>query len=327
MINTYNEYVSKLIHSVTQKFFDECGVYQLHRSVIKSYFETGICKRADEVPVSEYQYEGHMMQENIGNMLKYISLKQKLVFVFNRLNNANESTLRILLDNALKYGYYNHLAHIYVFAFDNKAEQFSEIKKLEENLPYFYKGINLAKRLGNERLLVEGYKKNIMIASTKGFFDISNYYYELLTEVELIKKNDFEIANIYNGLGYNNCAAENHTKSNEYYNKALIIFDKIKEPEYVGETLYNMALNAMLANEYKVASEYLEKCKQFCRENGYAFKEEIISMYCDEKEIRPKRWNLSLEGITLMQIESNVKSLAVQDSYIRQKHNMDFLSI
>ena len=760
MINTYNEYVSKLIHSVTQKFvadetkailikhynsldlnheivdkcfldkkeikyiyhefdssvmaeayepflsaikdifysdynmtleefFDECGVYQLHRSVIKSYFETGICKRADEVLVSEYQYEGHMMQENIGNMLKYISLKQKLVFVFNRLNNANESTLRILLgmidnekynnisiiatyneinnipdcvmdlwdeymnylvhanaiiawsfngnqvigdgknnfvfsvekmpkyieklnnmyymmaidqaeyyfnliyrkievekldiserylfdfmelyaevalmldkysdamiyaevmrniiddniinkefrnkyllsqiymlsgqveeskkcalecyaiaeeqgdefdmfrathanfvagysgwkknlfldkqpevpkillDNALKYGYYNHLAHIYVFAFDNKAEQFSEIKKLEENLQYFYKGINLAKRLGNERLLVEGYKKNVMIASTNGFFDISNYYYELLTEVELIKKNDFEIANIYNGLGYNNCAAENHTKSNEYYNKALIIFDKIKEPEYVGETLYNMALNAMLANEYKVASEYLEKClfinkilkrdglricnisklfglltlcyyrmgesysgkmtlqssmqyldhlfttdgnakridnfylwcddlflchynnalmlmddemyeeslnefkiaqkymeespgfqffsvvqycigkatlykhmgrqreaknilekcKQFCRENGYAFKEEIISMYCDEKEIRPKRWNLSLEGITLMQIESNVKSLAVQDSYIRQKHNMDFLFI
>ena len=686
------------------EFFDECGVYELHRSVLKSYFETGICKRADEVLVTEYQYECHMMQEAICNMLKYISSKEKLVFVFNRLNNANESTIRILLgmidnekyndisiiatynemnnipdcvldlweeymnylvrndsvvewsfnenkisnnfknnfifyvekipeyidklrnmyhmmairqaeyyfnliykkieveeldiperyafdfmelyaqialmldnnsdaiiyveamknisdkslseknntdrhnsdknisdkefrykyllsqiymlsglneeskkaalecyaiakeqgnefamfraelahfaavysgwkeiifldrhsevpnnllENAKKYGYYNQLAHIYVFAFDNNGEQFRDIDKLEENLKHFYKGINLAKSLGNESLLVEGYKKNVMVASTNGLFDICNYYYTLLTEVDLLKNNDFEIANIYNGLGYNNCAAENFEKANEYYNKALIIFDKLKEPEYVGETLYNMAINAMLANEYKIASEYLEvclfivkvlkidslrvcniskifglltlcyyrmgvtyssnmtlqsslqyldhlyttdvnderkddfylwdddlflchynnalilmdakryeeslnefkiarkyieaspgfmffsvtqycidkatlykrmgrkeeaenileKCQQFCEEKGYGFKAEMISMYRNGNKTKPMAMKLPLLGITLMQIENNVKSLAVQYSYIRQKHNMEFLTV
>lgn len=88
-----------------EEFFDSCGVYKLHRSVIKSYFETGVCKRVDEVLVSEYQYECHRMQENIDNMLQYISSKEKLVFVFNKLNNANESTIRMLLGMTLEMWY------------------------------------------------------------------------------------------------------------------------------------------------------------------------------------------------------------------------------
>ena len=681
----YKEY-----NMTIDEFLDECGVYELHKSVIRSYFETGICKRDDEVLYSEYQYEYQMMRENIDNMLKYISSNEKIVFVFNGLNDANESTLKILLgmidndkynnisiiatynemsnipdyvmdlwkeyldylvsndsviewsfgenksvndlkhdfnfsieklpdyieklknmyhmisicqaeyylnliykkiefekldiperqvfdfmelytqvalmldknseamiyaevmknisdnnicdkefrykyilaqihmfsgrndeaqkaaldcykiaqkkgdefamfradlahfvsgysgwkmkafldqyskasnsllENAEKYGYYNQLAHICVLAFDNKGEQFRDIAKLEENLQYFYKGINIAKKLGNERLIVEGYKKNVMVASTNGFFDISNYYYELLTEVDLIKNNDFEIAHIYNGLGYNNCTAENFEKANEYYNKALISFNKIEDTLFVGETLYNMAINAMLANEYKVASEYLEiclyiikalksdslricnfsklaglltlcyyrlgatyrckltlqaslqyldhlyvadlkdkkndefyhlwgddlflchynnalvlmneeryeeslkeftnaqkymeesigfqffsatqfcidkatlyirmgekdkaenileKCKQFCENKGYTFKAKMIEKYRNKTETNSQVCSLPLQGITLSQIESNVKSLAVQYSYVRQRHNMEFLSV
>ena len=681
----YDEYSMTI-----DEFLDECGVYELHKSVIKSYFETGICKRADEVLVSEYQYECNMMQKAIDNMLQYLSSKERIVFVLNGLNDANESTLRILLgmidnekynnisivatyneinnipeyvanlwknymehlsqtdsvvewsfndnkiatehkhdflvsvekipeyvenirnmyhmmaiqqaeyylnliykkfefekldipeklmfefmelyaetvlmldknseamiyaevmknidDNSIpdkeyrckyllswihmfsgrnkeaqkaalacyeiakkqgnefamfradmahfvsgysgwkinafldqysetsdsllkdaeKYGYYNQLAHICVLAFDNKGEQFKDIDKLEENLQYFYKGINIAKKLGNERLLVEGYKKNVMVASTNGFFETSNYFYELLTEVDLIKDNDLEIAHIYNGLGYNNCTAENYEKANEYYTKALIIFDRIKETLFVGETLYNMAINAMLANEYKIASEYLEvclyilkilksdclricnfsklaglltlcyyrlgatykckttlqsalqyldhlyvadanisrkdefyhlwgddlflchynnalilmdeeryeeslkefanaqkymeesigfqffsvtqfcidkatiykrmgeyekadnildRCKQFCEVKGYAFKARMIDAYRDKVDKNSMVWNLPLQGITLEQIENNLKSLEIVFSNSRQKHNMEFLSV
>lgn len=681
----YKEY-----NMTIDQFLDECGVYELHKSVIKFYFETGICKRDDEALVSEYQYECQVMQENIDNMLKYISSKEKIIFVFNRLNEANESTIKILLgmienkkynnisiiasynemnnipdyilnlwkdymdylirtdsivewsisenkimtdfrgnfifsvekipeyieklrnmyymmairqaeyylnliykniefekldipekyvfelmelytaialmlddnseamiyaevmknisdnsipdkdyrykyllaqihmfsgrneeaqkaalecyeiakkqgnefamfradlahfvagysgwkinafldqysepsnsllDDAEKYGYYNQLAHICVLAFDNKGEQFRDIDKLEENLKYFYKGINIAKKLGNERLLVEGYKKNVMLASTNGFFNTSNYYYELLIEVDLIKNNDLEIAHIYNGLGYNNCTAENFEKANEYYNKALVIFDRIKETLFVGETLYNMAINAILANEYKIASEYLElclytlkvlksdclricnfsklaglltlcyyrmgaiykckmtlqaalqyldhlyvsdvnvsrndefyhlwgddlflchynnalilmdeekyeeslkefanaqkymeesigfqffsvtqfcidkatiynrmgqidkadnilnKCKQFCEQKGYAFKARMIDGYRNKKNNASEVFSLPLKEITLKKIENNVKSLEVIYSNLRQKHNMEFLSV
>ena len=672
------------------QFLDECQVYELHKSVIKSYFETGICKRNDEVLVSEYQYECQIMQENIDNMLKYISSKEKIIFVFNRLNEANESTLRILLDmienekyknisiiatydemnnipdyvldlwkdymdylvctdsivewsigekqimtdansnfvfsvekiseyierlrnmyhllairqaeyylhliykkiefekldipdkfifefmelyaeialmldknseamiyaevmkniaddnihnkdfrykyllaqihmfsgrngkaqkvsmecydiakkqgnefnmfrsdlayfvagysgwkikaflgqysepsnnlidNAKKYGYYNQLAHILVLAFDNKGEKFGDVDKLEENLQYFYKGIKIARKLGNERLIAEGYRKNAMLASTNGYFNTSNYYNELLVKVDLIRNNDLELANIYNGLGYNNCTAENFEKSNEYYNKALLTFNKLKAPSFIGETIYNMAINAMLANEYKIASEYLElclyilkvlksdclricnfsklaglltlcyyrmgetykckmtlqsalqyldhlyisdvnvnreddfyhlwgddlflchyncalvsmdegkyemalkefenaqkymeeaigfqffsvtqfcidkanlynhmgqneradnilnECEKFCKQKGYAFKAKMIDDYRNKKEIESRTCTLPLKGITLKTIENNIKSLEVIYSNLRQKHNMEFLSV
>ena len=672
-----------------EDFLEKCGVYELHKSVIKSYFETGICKRSDEVLISETKYECTMMQESIASMLRYISDNEKILFVFNKINNASDTTIRILLsmidnekynnisviatynevnsipkymsnlwnkymeylhyndcivewnfseeqittdfnndfvflveymseylkklsnmyhlmairqaeyylgviyrkieveqlnipeeytfafmelysqialmldnnsdamiyaeemkninkskdkakefrykyilsnaymlsglneeakkaamecyhiaeelnneldmfrasimnfvstysgwkeimfldrhsevpssliENAKKFGYFNQLAHIYVFSFDNHACQCKDIEKLEDTLPFFYKGINLAKSMGNEQLLIEGYKKNIMIASTNGLVDVCNYYYTLLTEVDSIKNNEFEIANIYNGLGYNNCASEKYVKANDYYNKALIIFDKLNEPEYVGETLYNMAINAMLACEYNVAAEYLEvcisivrtlkidslricniskllglltlcyyrlgvsyscklthqssiqyldhlfsldidakrrpeyylwdddlflchynnalllmeaekyeqaldefynaqkymetsqgffffsatqfcidkailykrmgrneeainiieKCKEFCDSRGYIFKSNMLSAFLEEKENKPMRWNLSLKGVTLNQIENNIKLLAVQYSNRRQKHNMEFLSV
>ena len=411
--------------------------------------------------VEEQGNEFDMFRVELINFLSGYSGWKKKMFL-----DRNAEVSDALLEKAEKYGYYNQLAHIYIFAFDNKGEQFRDIEKQEENLKHFYKGIELAKSLGNEGLLAEGYKKNVMMASTNGFFDISNYYYELLMEVDLIKNDAFEMANIYNGLGYNNCTAEKFEKAHEYYNKALIIFDNIREPVYAGETLYNMALNAMLTNEYEIASKYLEQClfilkifkrdgfricnisklygllticyyrmgeiyssrmnlqssiqyldhlyttdvndkgtdkhlwgddlflchynnalllmfdekyeeslkeflnareyieaspgfqffsvaqycidlatlykrmdresdaeqiletgMQFCEERGYGFKTEMISSYCNEMEMKPVRWNLSLNGINLEQIENHVKALALQYSNKRQEHNMEFLSV
>lgn len=669
-------------------FLDECKVYELHKSVIKSYFEKGICKRADEVLISEIQYERGKMEESIANMLQYISLRETLLFVFNRINNANDSTLRILLsminnekynnisiistyneicevpeytaalwdkymdyldvndciiewnfndvanlydtknnfafavesmpeyllklsnmyhllainqaeyylriiykklgveklhipekyrfvfmelysnialmldnnsdalvyaqamknsdegtidnlfrykytmakihiysgqskdakrfakecidiatkqnndfnafrasllhfmadysgwrdvlflennaevspqllENAKRYGYLNQLAHIYVFAFDNDSEKYTEIEGLEDRLKYFYKGVKLALKLGNEQLLIEGYKKNVMISSSNGYFDVCNYYYTLWSEIPTVASNDFEKANIYNGLGYNCCANEKYAKANDYYNKALIIFNKLDEPEYVGETLYNMAINAMLASEYQIASHYLEEtlsiikmlrvdslrvcnvskiyglvaicyyrmgimyncriavqtclqyldhvyttdanedrksyanlwdddlflchyikgllyiederyddamksfcnaqkymasspgflffsatqfaidkallcihegkedeaksiieeCRDFCERRGYIYKVNMLQNFLEHKESMPMRWNISLKGITLREINENVSAIAVKKSYQRQREYVEFLAV
>lgn len=85
-LSSIKEIFYKEYDMTIDEFLDACGVYELHKSVLKSYFETGICKRADEVFASEYQYECHRMQEAIANMLKYVSSKERLIFVFNRLN-------------------------------------------------------------------------------------------------------------------------------------------------------------------------------------------------------------------------------------------------
>lgn len=160
------------------------------------------------------------------------------------------------LELAEKYGYENHLAYTYIFAYDNDAELLSED---EEKLVYFKKGIEIAQRLGNENLMLIAYRKNIMRSSLFGMFQVTNFYYHKSMEI-VGNKNPVMLADIYNGLGYNCCATEQYEKANGYYNKAIVIYYHLNMMNYVGETLYNMASNCMLAGEYMTACKYLLNC-------------------------------------------------------------------
>ena len=165
-----------------------------------------------------------------------------------------------LISEAEKYEYFNHVAHIYVYSFDNDRNKYADVSKIEYVLPEFSKGIEIATRLGNTQMMIEAYKKNIMIASTNGYYDVANYFYAKCQEV-VTKGNDlFEEAGIYNGMGYNCCTIEQYTKANEYFNKALLIYAKLDDIEYMNETIYNMAVNAILAEEYAMADSYLGTC-------------------------------------------------------------------
>ena len=48
-----------------------------------------------------------------------------------------------------KFGYLNHLAHIYVYSFNSDYLSFSVVEGMEERIPEFHKGIALAERLDN----------------------------------------------------------------------------------------------------------------------------------------------------------------------------------
>lgn len=160
------------------------------------------------------------------------------------------------LELTVQYGYENHRAYTYIFAYDNDVELLSES---DDNLPHFQKGIELAKKIGNEQLLVTAYRKNVMLSSLFGMFQVTNYYY--YKTMEIVKDKDpMKLADIYNGLGYNCCATEQYEEANTYYNKALLIYYNLNMMNYVGETLYNMSINCILAGECETAYNYLLSC-------------------------------------------------------------------
>lgn len=163
------------------------------------------------------------------------------------------------IEKALEYGYENHLAYAYIFAYDNDMHLLKEGKEIGEKLIYFQKGIKIAEKLGNQHLLLTAYRKNIMLSSSHGMFDVSNYYYKKSMEIAGDSK-PMKLADIYNGLGYSCCAAERYEEANGYYNKAIVIYYQLGMINYVGETLYNMAINCMLAGENEAAYNYLQTC-------------------------------------------------------------------
>lgn len=165
-----------------------------------------------------------------------------------------------LIERAEIYGYLNHIAHIYIYSFDNNKKKYKDVNKIEEKLPNFNMGIEIATHLGNTQLLIEAYKKNVMIASINGHYDVANYFYG--KSYEIVTKNNYlsEEAGIYNGMGYNCCTMEQYTKANEYFNKALLIYAKLDDIESINETIYNMAVNAVLAGDYALADSYFGIC-------------------------------------------------------------------
>lgn len=163
------------------------------------------------------------------------------------------------------YEYYNHLAHIYVYAFDNDPQKYRDVETVEKSIDNYNKGIAIASEMGNDKFLIDAYKKSVMTASSNGFFEVSNYFYGHFYKVASRMGNEFEIANIYNGMGYNCGTMEKYSKASEYFNKALSIFIKYNDVNYICETLYNMAINAMLAEEYSYADQYLNICLKTCK--------------------------------------------------------------
>ena len=59
----------------------------------------------------------------------------------------------LLLEKLNAYHYKNHLAHIYIYAYDNKPEIVAKAYRSEAFLIYFSKGVALAKEIGNEQLI------------------------------------------------------------------------------------------------------------------------------------------------------------------------------
>lgn len=209
--------------------------------------------------------------EQINN--PFLTFKTKLLALMNEFSGWRNLWLLTedkyvepeIIDECIRYEHYNHLAHIYVYAFDNDPSKYVSTETVDKNIENYNRGIAIANRIGNDRFIIDAYKKSVMTASTNGYFDVSNHFYSKCYEVVSRIGNEFEEANIYNGMGYNCSTMEKHSKASEYFNKALLIFTKLKDVNYISETLYNMAINAILAEEYTYADMFLTTCLKICR--------------------------------------------------------------
>ena len=170
-----------------------------------------------------------------------------------------------LIEKCLEFNYLNHLAHILVYSYGSDYHNFASIENLEEKIPEFYKGIALAEKIKNEHFLFEAYRKNIMLASIHGYFQVSIHFYERILEVAKKSNNKIQEAGIYNGLGYSSCGIENYKKANDYYNQALIIYYEYQMADQLVETLYNLGINAILAGEYQNAGNYFMEADHILR--------------------------------------------------------------
>lgn len=161
-----------------------------------------------------------------------------------------------LLEKLMQYGYRNHLAHIYIYAYDNSPGVVAKAYRSEAALFHFSKGVALAKEIGNEQLVYDAYQKTIMLASTNGMNEIALLY--IVRTYEFMKSHgNFYVARVISAIGYNLSAMGKNDLAKEYYDAAIKIFYDLKMPEDIAEVYYNRSLNYIMQDDYKAATHDL----------------------------------------------------------------------
>lgn len=225
-----------------------CESFESQRSLAQKNWEK--CTRiAEELDSDKYRF------------------MSKLLFYINSLDNWNSmfrwdrtfegEELDEFAEKAKEYHAYNHLAHIFFFGCGNEKENYINENLGCEDTKYFKEAMKIAQRLKNERVMISAWKKSVFMAQGYGCFGNVDYYYKKCLEIVEKQNNPVEEANIYNGLGFNRIVSEQFVLANDYFNKALDIFYAQKQYYFVAETLYNMATNAILADNYETAYNHL----------------------------------------------------------------------
>lgn len=183
-------------------------------------------------------------------LLRAIALMRGFVNVVFELECVAEYINDKFLEEIESYEYYNHLAYFCIYSFEQKKEYYIG-DNVDSNLKYFNRGLEIVKRLENDKFLMGAYKKCAMLYSVAGNIEEVDKNYKKCIDVLRRLNGREEVADIFNGLGYNRMVREDFEQANIYYNQALEIFYAECNPEMVSETFYNMSVNALMAEDYR----------------------------------------------------------------------------
>lgn len=157
-----------------------------------------------------------------------------------------------------RLGFINMLAHLCVFGFDDDEKTVRSVIDGTGEQKYFKQGIALGEQMNNLQFLVSAYAKNSVVFFEYGCYDVVEELCRKRLELLDDSMEPICLAHAYNGLGYYAGVAEQYQKAEEYFEKSLAEALRLKAGEEIAITLYNSAVNKMLAMEYTGAAEDLE---------------------------------------------------------------------
>ena len=221
------------------------GMEQLENKV-NSYIDRCIklAKKWDD-PLAEFKPE----------LLRVISNCNYWRDTFNK--NFSRTVSQEMLYKAEAYGFLNTLSHFLVFCFENHSEEVEGIIEGKVEPKYFNKGIELGERLDNKDFLIGAYTKNIVLFSKYGKHSVVDGLNQKKLEIFEQENNIVRKVHTYNGLGYNAGVAEQYVKAEGYFNQSMNESLLIRDEQEIAITVYNSAINKILAREYADAAEDL----------------------------------------------------------------------
>ena len=233
------------------EFLDYLSLYYFMKGT--SYMYQGKLEKAGNSAKSAYDYAVLAEDDTLIFKAELLSVMIKMSGWYNIFFCVQDIPVSDeIIEKLIKHGYRNHLAHIYIYAYDNSRDVVKQSFYDESLLKHFTKGLELAKEIGNEQLVYDAYQKTIMLASTSGLNEIAFLY--VIRTYEFMKGHgNIYVARVLTSIGYNLSAMGKNELVDNYYNAAINMLYYLKMPEDIAEVYYNKSLNYIMQGNYKEA--------------------------------------------------------------------------
>lgn len=167
-----------------------------------------------------------------------------------------------ILLRAKKLGYFNRLSFLATNPFGHYSDFSHEFEA------YHAQGLALARMHGNTYRLAYAYQTAGLVESVRGNYRQTIKYY--LKSLRLKKKlrNPLELAYINNGIGFYHYMTGDYVQAHQHYLQAIRQLRKAKNFEEIGMTLFNLAVNSLLAFEFDETIFFIQTCLELLRTLG-----------------------------------------------------------
>ncbi len=173
-----------------------------------------------------------------------------------------------IVEKAKRFGLNNFLAFLYVFGFENESDTIKAIAEGKRKPYYFDLGIQLGTSLGNDNFLMNAYMKNIILYSRAGYHRFVREMYQKRLAV-LRRPNPLRESHMLAGLGYNSIILEDYEKAHSYLMQSVLNLTELEKPDDVMNSLYNLAMNHFVAEDYQNTVSIIELIIKMMKEMGY----------------------------------------------------------
>ncbi len=173
-----------------------------------------------------------------------------------------------VVEQAKNYGFYNFLAYIYVFGFENDKATIHDIALGIKEPYYFDLGIKIGTEIGNDNFLLNAYMKNIILYSHEGYHKFVREMYKKRLAV-LKRPNLLRESHMLAGLGYNSIILEDYEKSYSYLVQSVVNLTELEKPDDVMNSLYNIAMLHFVSEDYQSAIKIVELILKMMKETNF----------------------------------------------------------
>lgn len=244
--------------ALAHKLSDKALVCRTQRRMGQVYLEKGELEEAARVSGQSLK-----LAQELRDPLLIFYPRFTLFIIEDRLRLQNIREYRAFLENLLKEAESLGFLNTFAFIATNPFGLYSDFSPMDQEV--VEKGLQIAQKAGNYLRMASAYQTMGLAYSVKGHYAKVLDMYQKSRRLKEKLQDNLELAFIQNGMGFYYSMTSFYKKAHDFYCQAMQYLKEGKDFHEVAMTLFNLAINSLLAQRPDIALDAIKKCLRLMR--------------------------------------------------------------